>query len=105
VVGLDGQLCREFFTNADRFAEATSIEEVFDDYLYNHAQAFTPDHKGPKDAGLYRFRKEGELHGTSPELMRRLQTFLKKEGAEAAESYQRFEELGSTREPAFIRIC
>src|SRR6266700_198014 len=103
VVGLDGQLCREFFTNADRFAEATSIEEVFADYLHNHAQAFAPGHKGPKDAGLYRYRKEGEIHGTSPELMRRMQTFLKKEGVEAAESYQHYEELGSTREPAVVR--
>ncbi len=103
VVGLDGQLCREFFTNADRFAEATSIEEVFADYLHNHEVAFAPDHKGPKDAGLYRYRKEGEIHGTSPELMRRMQTFLKKEGVEAAESYQHYEELGSTREPAVVR--
>jgi glutamate synthase (ferredoxin) len=100
VIGLDGSLCREFFENAPRCAEATPLERVLEDYLHNHALAFHPEHKGPRDAGLYRFRKEGELHGTSPELLRRLHAHVKKG---TAETYSSYEELAATREPSFIR--
>ena len=100
VIGLDGSLCREFFENAPRCAEATSLERVLEDYLHNHALAFHPEHKGPRDAGLYRFRKEGELHGTSPELLRRLHAHVK---TGTAETYSSYEELAATREPSFVR--
>ena len=100
VIGLDGSLCREFFENAPRCAEAAPLERVLEDYLHNHAQAFHPEHRGPRDAGLYRFRKEGELHGTSPELLRRLHAHVKKG---TAETYSSYEELAASREPSFIR--
>ena len=99
VVGLDSHLCRAFFEDASRFAEATSLETVLGDYLHNHAVAFADD-KGLRDAGFFRFRKEGELHGTSPDLMRKLQTSLKKQDVEAHQAYQ---EIASTREPVAVR--
>ncbi|HEY6271480.1 MAG TPA: glutamate synthase large subunit [Terriglobales bacterium] len=99
VVGLDSRLCREFFEDAPRFAGAASLETILGDYLHNHRLAYT-DHKGLRDAGFFRFRKEGELHGTSPELMRKLQMSLKKGDAD---SHQQYEEMAFTREPVAIR--
>jgi glutamate synthase (ferredoxin) len=100
VIGLDGKLCHSFFTDAPRVAEATSISQLLEDYLYNHALAYAADHKAPRDAGLYRFRKEGEIHQTSPDLMRRIQALVKNPGDE---SYRVYEELSEQREPTAIR--
>jgi glutamate synthase (NADPH/NADH) large chain/glutamate synthase (ferredoxin) len=100
VVGLDAELCREFFENAERCAEAASLEEVLGDYLYNHALTFASAQAGLKDAGLYRFRKEGESHGTSPELIRKLHGHVKARGPD---SYRQYEELAQQRPSLAIR--
>jgi glutamate synthase (ferredoxin) len=100
VIGLDGRLCHSFFENAPRWAEAISLEQVLEDYLSNHALAFVHDSKGPIDAGLYRYRKQGEVHGTSPDLLRKLQAHVKNG---TRESYREYEELSETREITAIR--
>jgi len=100
VIGLDGKLCHSFFADAPRVAEATSLEQLLEDYLYNHALAYAADHKAPRDAGLYRFRKEGEIHQASPDLMRRMHALVKDPGDE---SYRAYEELAEQREPTAIR--
>ncbi len=103
VVGLDAELCEEFFESAGRSAEATSLEEVLGDYLHNHAVAFGPEQAGLtglKDAGLYRFRKEGEVHGSSPDLIRKLHRHIK---TPEADSYRQYEQLGEERAPVAIR--
>ncbi|HEX7285025.1 MAG TPA: glutamate synthase large subunit [Candidatus Angelobacter sp.] len=100
VIGLDRDLVHEFFSGTPNYAQATSLAGVLEDYLYNHAQAFHPEHKGPRDAGLYRFRKEGEAHSTSPEVLRRLHAHVK---TGTAESYRAYENLAEAREPSAIR--
>ncbi len=100
VIGLEEEVCREFFESASRCAEANSLEQLLGDYLFNHAQAFKPEFKSAADSGLYRFRKEGEKHGTSADLMRKLQAHIKNP---TAEHYQEFEALALEREPMAIR--
>jgi glutamate synthase domain-containing protein 2/glutamate synthase domain-containing protein 3 len=100
VVGLDAELCNTFFESAESFAEVTSLDDILADYLYNHALAFASEQDGMKDAGLYRYRKEGEVHGTFPELMRKLHRHTR---AQEDDSYREFEELGGQREPVAIR--
>jgi glutamate synthase domain-containing protein 2/glutamate synthase domain-containing protein 1/glutamate synthase domain-containing protein 3 len=100
VVGLDGRLCREFFEDASRCAEAASLETVLENYLKNHALAFEVGEQGLRDAGYFRYRKEGELHNSSPELLRKLHASVKT-GDE--DHYRAFEEIGSSREPAAVR--
>jgi glutamate synthase (ferredoxin) len=100
VIGLDSRLCREFFGDAPRFAEAASLENVLEDYLHNHALAFADEATGLKDAGYFRFRKDGEAHGTSPELMRKLHAAV---NSGDAHSYRQYEEISSTREPLAVR--
>ncbi|MBZ5523187.1 MAG: glutamate synthase large subunit [Acidobacteriia bacterium] len=108
-VGLSEQICADFFSGATHYAEAITLEEILEDYLYNHRQVFSAGasssepssaRSGIRDAGLYRYRKDGELHGTSPEILRSLHAFVK---SEAPEAYRQFEELVSRREPLAIR--
>ena len=100
VIGLEEEVCREFFESASHCATANSLEQLLGDYLFNHAQAFKPEFKSPVDSGLYRFRKEGEKHGTSADLMRKLQAHIKNP---TAEQYQEYEALALEREPVAIR--
>jgi len=100
VVGLNAQVCEEFFESAHRIAPAVSLEEVLEDYLHNHTQAYATEQAGVKDCGLYRFRKDGELHGTSPEVVRKLHSFIK---TREPESYRQFEQVADQRSPVAIR--
>jgi len=100
VIGLDGQVCRDFFESAPGWAEANSLEQLLGDYLFNHAQAFRPEFKSPADAGLYRFRKQGERHSASADLLRKLHAHVKNPDAGR---YSEFESLALEREPVAIR--
>ena len=100
VVGLDSRLCREFFEDAPHFADATSLETLIENYIHNHALAFERDDKALRDAGLFRYRKEGERHATSPELMHKLRGSVKNGDADNRRQY---EEIASSREPMAVR--
>jgi glutamate synthase (ferredoxin) len=100
VIGLDEQICEEFFESAPHWAEAVTLQELLGDYQFNHATAFQPDFKAPADAGLYRFRKQGEKHATSADLLRKLHAHIKNPDAA---HYSEFESLAVTREPVAIR--
>ncbi len=99
-IGLDHQICNEFFESAAHVAGSASLEQILEDYLHNHALAFQAGDASLKDAGLYRYRKQGEQHETSPELLRKLHAHVE---AKSAESYRSFEELGWKREPIAVR--
>jgi glutamate synthase (NADPH/NADH) large chain/glutamate synthase (ferredoxin) len=99
VVGLDSRLCREFFEDASHFAEALSLEALLENYLRNHALAYEGA-EGLRDAGYFRYRKEGERHGTSPEILRKLPALVKTGGAGTRQQY---EEIATTREPMAVR--
>jgi glutamate synthase (ferredoxin) len=100
IIGLDDQFCGQFFESAAHFAEAVSLEQILEDYLHNHALAYSASQPGLKDAGLYRYRKEGERHETSPEILRKLHAHVK---SQVPEDYRQFEELGWNREPIVVR--
>jgi glutamate synthase domain-containing protein 2/glutamate synthase domain-containing protein 1/glutamate synthase domain-containing protein 3 len=100
VIGLDAEICRDFFESAPRWAEANSLQQLLGDYLANHAQAFRPEFKLPADAGLYRFRKQGEQHAASANLLRKLHAHMRNPDAER---YKEFEAISLEREPVAIR--
>ena len=52
------------------------------------------------DAGYFRFRKEGELHGSSPEVLRKMRRSVKARNGNGA---LEFEAIASSREPVAIR--
>jgi glutamate synthase (ferredoxin) len=100
VIGLDSRMCREFFEDAPHFAEAASLDKILEDYMHNHELAFADGAKGLKDAGYFRFRKEGEDHGSSPEVMRKLHAAVK---SGDPESFNEYQDIASEREPLAVR--
>jgi len=100
VVGLDASIAGRFFESASRVAEAKSLENVLDDHLQLHTVAFDSWTGDLKDAGFYRFRKQGERHGASPELMRKLHAHVE---TPTALSYRELEDVGWNREPVAVR--
>jgi len=100
VIGLDEKVCQEFFESAPRWAEANSLQQLLADYLFNHAHAFRSEFKAPADSGLYRFRKQGEQHASSADLLRRIHSHVKNPDSGR---YREFESLALEREPVAIR--
>ncbi|HKM67857.1 MAG TPA: glutamate synthase large subunit [Candidatus Acidoferrum sp.] len=100
VLGLDEDICHEYFEDAGRYPGTKSLIHVLQDYLKMHAAAFSADAKDLPDFGLYRFRKGAELHANSPEFIRRLHAFVRKP---ESEKYSAVEELGKAAGPIFLR--
>jgi glutamate synthase domain-containing protein 2/glutamate synthase domain-containing protein 3 len=87
VLGLERDVCEEFFADAGCVPGDKSLHDVFEDYLANHAAAYGNGTAALADAGLYRFRKTGEQHLTSPELVRRMHRYIKSPNEENLRSY------------------
>ena len=99
-VGLDPDLCAEFFEDAGHAFGGKGLTELLQDCLERHRLAFSSDRDQLHDIGLYRFRQKGERHATSPELVRRMHRYIK---SPTEENYQAFVELGHQRDPLAIR--
>ena len=99
VLGLEEDICREYFEDAGFYPGTKSLDLLLKDYLQMHASAYTAASE-LADHGLYRFRKGAELHATSPELVRRLHAFIKNA---KPENYSALEELSKTSAPTFLR--
>ena len=94
VLGLDKQLCSEFFDGAGCVPGGKTLESLLGDYLANHAAAYAPNEPALADAGLYRFRKNGEQHGNAPEVVRRMHRFIQ---APSDENFKAFDQLAGER--------
>ena len=101
VIGLDSDICDQFFEDASSSLAGKSLAALLQDSLDRHATAFAITATSPmQDNGLYRFRRQGEQHATSPELVRRMHRYLK---SPTDENRLAFMELGHQREPVAIR--
>ena len=100
IIGLDEDLRARFFEDAGGALGGKGLDELLADCIARHAAAFNTEDSQLRDLGLYRFRHEGERHGTSPELVRRMHRLIK---SPSEENYQAFSELSGKREPVAIR--
>ena len=102
-VGLDDEVCAEFFEDASASIGGKSLQNILEDTIAAHTRAFAAAAAGAaamQDAGLYRFRHSGERHNTSPDLVRRMHSYIK---SPTPANYASFVELADTREPVAIR--
>ena len=99
VVGLDPAVAAEFFEDANSVLGGKSLDDLLEDCVIRHAAAYRQE-PALHDAGLYRFRHNGERHASSPELVRRMHRYLK---SPSEETYKAFAELNAEREPVAIR--
>lgn len=100
VIGLDDEICAEYFEDAAAYLGKKRLDDLLTDYLRLHTAAYAGDGKALPDAGLYRFRKDGERHATSPDVVRRMHAFIK---SPDAANYRSYEELGVRKEPVSVR--
>src|SRR5246127_1702349 len=100
VLGLEEQICHEFFEDAGRYPGTKSLLNVLQDCLKMHAAAYSISGENLPDFGLYRFRKGAELHAISPEFVRRLHAHARKP---QSENYSAIEELGKAAGTTFLR--
>jgi glutamate synthase (ferredoxin) len=76
-IGLDPAVCDEFFEDSGRTLGGKTLDDLFEDCISCHTAGFGSSAAEFRDAGLYRFRHNGEQHATSPELVRRMHRYIK----------------------------
>src|SRR5271168_499666 len=99
-VGLDEDICEEFFEDASWSLGGRSLDDILETSIHSHVRAFAGGDAPLQDAGLYRFRHAGERHSSSPELVRRMHAYLK---SPTPEKYAAYAELADNREPVSVR--
>ena len=83
VLGLDEDICRDYFEDAGFYPGTKTLELLLQDYLKMHAAAFGGESEEMSDHGLYRYRKGAELHANSPEFIRRMHAHVQTAGRRA----------------------
>jgi glutamate synthase (ferredoxin) len=76
-IGLDRAVCDEFFEDAGRTLSGKTLDDLLQDCISCHTAGFGSSAADFRDSGLYRFRRNGEQHASSPELVRRMHRFIK----------------------------
>ncbi|MGA9814198.1 MAG: glutamate synthase large subunit, partial [Terriglobales bacterium] len=106
IIGLDPDVCEQFFEDASCSLAGKGLTELLQDCLDRHDSVFALTFPTMtvsaklQDHGLYRFRHQGELHATSPELVRRMHRYIK---FPTEENHRAFRELNEQREPVAVR--
>jgi glutamate synthase (ferredoxin) len=100
ILGLEEAVCEEFFEDAAIYPGQKSVEDLLADYLRMHTIAFADTPDDLRDTGFYRFRKGGELHANSPEVVRRLHAHVR---SPDTNSFSQFEDLGRNETAVFLR--
>lgn len=103
-VGLSDEVCKEYFGNTVSKLSGVGIEQLYDDIIKAHSEAFSEDFESDMPLpfiGQYSFRKDGESHAWNPETIATLQL------ATRLGSYKKFKEftqlVDNKPEPIFIR--
>jgi glutamate synthase (ferredoxin) len=76
-IGLDPAVCDEFFEDAGHTLSGKTLDDLLRDCIACHGAGFGSLAAEFRDAGLYRFRHNGEQHASSPELVRRMHRYIK----------------------------
>jgi glutamate synthase (ferredoxin) len=76
-IGLDAEVCDEFFEDAGHTLSGTTLDDLFEDSITCHTAGFGSAAAEFRDSGLYRFRRNGEQHANSPEYVRRMHRYIK----------------------------
>jgi glutamate synthase domain-containing protein 2/glutamate synthase domain-containing protein 1/glutamate synthase domain-containing protein 3 len=99
-LGLDQDICSEYFEDAGFYPGTKTLDLLLKDYLAMHTAAYATPTTDLQDLGLYRFRKGAELHASSPELVRRMHAYLK---SSTPQNHTALEELAKATGPIFLR--
>jgi glutamate synthase (NADPH/NADH) large chain/glutamate synthase (ferredoxin) len=99
-IGLDAEVCGRFFEDAGHSLGGKSLDDLLQDCITHHAAGFNAPAAEFRDAGLYRFRRNGEQHASSPELVRRMHRYIK---SPTPQNHVALSELSGERKDVAVR--
>ena len=76
-IGLDPAFATSSSKMLDTLSAGNRLNDLLRDCIACHAAGFGASEAEFRDAGLYRFRRNGEQHASSPELVRRMHRYIK----------------------------
>ena len=99
-IGLDAEVCSQFFEDAGQTLGGKSLDDLLRDCIMHHTAGFKSTAADFRDAGLYRFRRNGEQHASSPELVRRMHRYIK---SPTPQNHVALSELSGERKDVAVR--
>ena len=100
ILGLDQHVVDCYFTGTPSRIGGLDLSGIAERVLQRHQQAFGAPMKKLPEAGMIRFRRDGEYHAFSPTNVRALQKAVE---TGSVEDYTTFVEAVQNRQPAFLR--
>ena len=95
-IGISSSLIESCFTGTSSQLEGIDFEDIAEESLARHQQAFVPTTEEEKtniengklpDAGFYRFRRTGEMHVVTPPVIKNFHSFIRTNKPEDYQAY------------------
>ena len=106
-IGLHPDVIDFAFVGTSSQVKGLGFREIAEETLARHQRAFTPDAK-LTDEGYYRFRRDGELHAWTPQVLQSFHTYVGIKGADKAgkwEDYEKYVAAVEEASPVALRQC
>jgi len=97
IVGLSQQVVDRYFSGTPARLGGIGLEEIAEDVLFWHREAFEAPKEKLPDIGYVRFRQGGEHHGFNPEVVKALQRAVQTGDYNAYQEYSRLVHGGPPR--------
>ena len=99
-IGIGKDVIDAYFTNTPSRIGGIGLKEIIDESLRRHATAYGQHDPKLTDQGMFRFKKNGELHAWSPDALRAMQQ-LRKSGSQ--EDYKHLSRALNEHEPVALK--
>ena len=106
-IGLHPDVISYAFTGTTSQVMGMNFRDIAVESLARHARAFAPDAK-LADEGVYRFRRDGEMHAWTPPVLQSFHTFVGIKGMDKANKWEDYEKYVAAVEeaaPVALRQC
>jgi glutamate synthase (ferredoxin) len=101
VIGLSSEVTRAYFSESRSPIEGIGLPEIAEEALRRHALAFGPAARDVlEEGGFHRYRRDGEVHAFTPELVRALHAAV---GSGQPLDYGTYASLVHRRDPVVVR--
>jgi glutamate synthase (NADPH/NADH) large chain/glutamate synthase (ferredoxin) len=106
-IGLHPDVIDFAFTGTTSQVKGLNFADIAKESLTRHERAFAPDAK-ITDEGIYRFRRDGELHAWTPPVLQSFHTYVGIKGMDKAskwEDYEKYVHAVEEAAPVALRQC
>jgi glutamate synthase domain-containing protein 2/glutamate synthase domain-containing protein 1/glutamate synthase domain-containing protein 3 len=106
-IGLHAAVIEHAFTGTPSQVSGLGFREIAEETLARHQRAFAPEAK-LTDEGVFRYRRDGELHAYTPSVIQSFHTYVGIKGADKAgkwDDYQKYVTAVEEAAPVALRQC